>query len=108
MTRLYCKAVNNATHIFVSRNYFDQVILTRLFCKAVHDASHIFVSTVQFEVDSTYNAFVSGGPLTEEYRLAQFHLHWGRVDRGGAWWEFWNWGLVNIGSGSEHTLDEKQ
>ncbi|XP_025853328.2 carbonic anhydrase 5B, mitochondrial isoform X6 [Vulpes vulpes] len=36
-------------------------------------------------------AFIKGGPLEDNYRLKQFHFHWGAID---AW-------------GSEHTVDSK-
>jgi len=45
--------------------------------------------TLQFAVDESYAASISGGPLTERYILNQFHLHWGSQS----------------GQGSEHTVD---
>lgn len=45
---------------------------------------------VEFE-DSTDKSVVEGGPLEHNYRLKQFHFHWGAID---AW-------------GSEHTVDSK-
>ena len=47
-----------------------------------------FVS-VQFNVDESYGARISGGPLNNSYILNQFHLHWGSKP----------------GQGSEHTLN---
>jgi hypothetical protein len=38
-----------------------------------------------------YNSEVTGGPVNNEYKFAQFHLHWGNGDNG-----------------SEHTIDEHQ
>ena len=51
-------------------------------------ASINFVS-VQFNVDESYGARISGGPLNHSYILNQFHLHWGSKP----------------GQGSEHTLN---
>jgi len=45
--------------------------------------------TLQFAVDESYAASISGGPLMERYILNQFHLHWGS----------------QTGQGSEHTVD---
>ncbi|KAL4681400.1 hypothetical protein H8959_006877 [Pygathrix nigripes] len=45
---------------------------------------------VEFE-DSTDKSVIKGGPLEHNYRLKQFHFHWGAID---AW-------------GSEHTVDSK-
>nr|XP_025853326.1 carbonic anhydrase 5B, mitochondrial isoform X3 [Vulpes vulpes] len=45
---------------------------------------------VEFE-DSTDKSVIKGGPLEDNYRLKQFHFHWGAID---AW-------------GSEHTVDSK-
>ncbi|MEJ1281299.1 carbonic anhydrase 5b mitochondrial [Cricetulus griseus] len=45
---------------------------------------------VEFE-DSTDKSVIEGGPLEHNYRLKQFHFHWGAID---AW-------------GSEHTVDSK-
>ncbi|XP_062039382.1 carbonic anhydrase 5B, mitochondrial isoform X1 [Lepus europaeus] len=45
---------------------------------------------VEFE-DSTDKSVIEGGPLDHNYRLKQFHFHWGAID---AW-------------GSEHTVDSK-
>ncbi|XP_059767326.1 carbonic anhydrase 5B, mitochondrial isoform X3 [Balaenoptera ricei] len=45
---------------------------------------------VEFE-DSADKSVIKGGPLEHNYRLKQFHFHWGAVD---AW-------------GSEHTVDSK-
>ncbi|XP_036906111.1 carbonic anhydrase 2 isoform X1 [Sturnira hondurensis] len=46
---------------------------------------------VEFD-DSQDNAVLKGGPLTDTYRLVQFHFHWGSSD----------------GHGSEHTVDKKK
>ena len=48
-----------------------------------------FVLSVQFSVDESFGASISGGPLSERYTLNQFHLHWGS----------------QVGQGSEHTVD---
>lgn len=45
---------------------------------------------VEFE-DSADKSVIEGGPLEHNYRLKQFHFHWGAID---AW-------------GSEHTVDSK-
>ncbi|XP_038955585.1 carbonic anhydrase 5B, mitochondrial isoform X2 [Rattus norvegicus] len=45
---------------------------------------------VEFE-DTTDKSVIEGGPLEHNYRLKQFHFHWGAID---AW-------------GSEHTVDSK-
>ncbi|XP_004476718.2 carbonic anhydrase 5B, mitochondrial isoform X1 [Dasypus novemcinctus] len=45
---------------------------------------------VEFD-DSTDKSAIEGGPLEHNYRLKQFHFHWGAID---AW-------------GSEHTVDSK-
>lgn len=45
---------------------------------------------MEFE-DSTDKSVIEGGPLEHNYRLKQFHFHWGAID---AW-------------GSEHTVDNK-
>ncbi|XP_037678516.1 carbonic anhydrase 5B, mitochondrial isoform X3 [Choloepus didactylus] len=45
---------------------------------------------VEFD-DSTDKSVIEGGPLEHNYRLKQFHFHWGAID---AW-------------GSEHTVDSK-
>ncbi|XP_054856205.1 carbonic anhydrase 5A, mitochondrial isoform X1 [Eublepharis macularius] len=45
---------------------------------------------VEFE-DSTDKSFITGGPLENNYRLKQFHFHWGAIN---------DWG-------SEHTVDCK-
>ena len=47
------------------------------------------ILTVQFAVDESLSASISGGPLSERYILNQFHLHWGSKS----------------GQGSEHTVD---
>ena len=47
------------------------------------------IFAVQFSVDESYAASISGGPLSEIYTLNQFHLHWGSQS----------------GQGSEHTVD---
>jgi carbonic anhydrase len=66
----------------------------------LHNNGH----TVQFEVNATYDAFISGGPLSEKYQLAQLHFHWGSVGQR-CWWIFcW----IDIGTGSEHTYNEQQ
>ena len=39
-----------------------------------------------------YISVLKGGPLTDTYRLVQFHFHWGSSD----------------GHGSEHTVDKKK
>ena len=49
----------------------------------------VFVLLVQFAVDESFGASISGGPLSESYTLNQFHLHWGS----------------QLGQGSEHTVD---
>lgn len=46
---------------------------------------------VEFD-DSQDKAVLKGGPLSENYRLIQFHFHWGSAD----------------GHGSEHTTDKKK
>ncbi|XP_054451575.1 carbonic anhydrase 2 isoform X2 [Pteronotus mesoamericanus] len=46
---------------------------------------------VEFD-DSQDKAVLKGGPLTDTYRLVQFHFHWGSSD----------------GHGSEHTVDKKK
>jgi len=59
--------------------------------KIVHTGS-LFNSgghTIQFNVDESYGARISGGPLNNSYILNQFHLHWGSKP----------------GQGSEHTLN---
>jgi len=45
--------------------------------------------TLQVNVDESYGARISGGPLNNSYILNQFHLHWGSKS----------------GQGSEHTLN---
>ena len=50
-----------------------------------------FVLSVQFSVDESFGASISGGPLNERYTLNQFHLHWGS----------------QVGQGSEHTVAER-
>ena len=47
---------------------------------------------VKVTVDESVGAAISGGPLTGDYTLAQFHLHWGSKS----------------GQGSEHTVDGKR
>ena len=44
---------------------------------------------VKFSVDENFGDSISGGPLTDTYKLNQFHLHWGSQQ----------------GQGSEHTVD---
>ena len=44
---------------------------------------------VKFSVDESKGAMISGGPLTDSYKLNQFHFHWGSKQ----------------GQGSEHTVD---
>ncbi|KAM5314627.1 carbonic anhydrase 2 isoform 1-T1 [Glossophaga mutica] len=46
---------------------------------------------VEFD-DSQDKAVLKGGPLSDTYRLIQFHFHWGSSD----------------GQGSEHTVDKKK
>ncbi|XP_069492256.1 carbonic anhydrase 5A, mitochondrial isoform X2 [Ambystoma mexicanum] len=45
---------------------------------------------VEFD-DSTDKSVIQGGPLTNQFKLKQFHFHWGAIDE---------WG-------SEHTVDSK-
>ena len=45
--------------------------------------------TVEFTVDPSYEASISGGPLSEPYILDHITLHWGSTG----------------GQGSEHTLE---
>ena len=45
---------------------------------------------VKFTVDPSYDASISGGPLSEAYKLDHFTIHWGSAQ----------------GQGSEHTLEE--
>ena len=47
---------------------------------------------VKFSVDPSYDASISGGPLSGAYKLDHFTLHWGSTQ----------------GQGSEHTLEEKR
>ena len=44
---------------------------------------------MKYNVDEMMGASISGGPLSDTYTLAQFHLHWGSEN----------------GQGSEHTLN---
>ena len=44
---------------------------------------------MQFSVDESYGAGISGGPLNGSYTLNQFHIHWGSQQD----------------QGSEHTVD---
>uniref|UniRef100_A0A8C6DZG7 Carbonic anhydrase n=1 Tax=Moschus moschiferus TaxID=68415 RepID=A0A8C6DZG7_MOSMO len=59
-----------------------------LFCLHVWNNGYSFL--VEFE-DSADKSVIEGGPLEHNYRLKQFHFHWGAID---AW-------------GSEHTVDSK-
>ncbi|XP_053874949.1 carbonic anhydrase 1 [Malaclemys terrapin pileata] len=55
-------------------------------CKEIVNVGHSF--HVNFE-DKDNRSVVTGGPLTGNYRLHQFHFHWGQADDHG----------------SEHTVD---
>ncbi|XP_043834902.1 carbonic anhydrase 2-like [Dromiciops gliroides] len=57
--------------------------------KRIVNNGHSF--NVEFD-DSTDRSVLSGGPLTENYRLIQFHFHWG----------------CSGSQGSEHIVDGKQ
>jgi len=54
---------------------------------------HHFPSRIHHQTDHyfPFPAELTGGPLTDVYRLEQFHLHWGSADDHG----------------SEHTIDGK-
>lgn len=56
--------------------------------KSIVNNGHSF--NVEFD-DSQDNAVLKGGPLSDSYRLIQFHFHWGSSD----------------GQGSEHTVNKK-
>ncbi|XP_006113045.1 carbonic anhydrase 1 [Pelodiscus sinensis] len=58
-------------------------------CKEIVNIGHSF--HVNFE-DKDNRSVVTGGPLTGNYRLQQFHFHWGRTDDYG----------------SEHTVDGRK
>ena len=45
--------------------------------------------TLRFNPNDDQTFTIKGGPLSEEYKLAQLHFHWGR----------------NSSVGSEHTID---
>lgn len=60
------------------------------FCENFPQLCAVF--PVKFTVDETFGAKISGGPLTDEYILSQFHLHWGSQE----------------GQGSEHTVDHQR
>ena len=47
---------------------------------------------VKFSVDPSYDASISGGPLSGSYKLDHFVLHWGSTQ----------------GQGSEHTLEDER
>ena len=57
--------------------------------KSIVNNGHSF--NVEFD-DSQDNAVLKGGPLSDSYRLIQFHFHWGSSD----------------GQGSEHTVNKKK
>ncbi|XP_030060430.1 carbonic anhydrase 5A, mitochondrial isoform X2 [Microcaecilia unicolor] len=57
-------------------------------CLQIWNNGYSFV--VEFD-DTTENSVVTGGPLNNNFRLKQFHFHWGAIN---------DWG-------SEHTVDSK-